>query len=80
MEKYSWMNMFGFIFRKQLYACSPEIRELERQLRRGYYAKTLYAQRLEGEAMKLEDKVSWQDLFLYSFFITWRSFHIDPQF
>ncbi|CAG7834758.1 unnamed protein product [Allacma fusca] len=44
-------------FRKQLHLCSPQIRELERQIRRGYYAKTLYAQRLEGESLQLEEKM-----------------------
>ncbi|CAG7726511.1 unnamed protein product, partial [Allacma fusca] len=43
--------------RKQLHQCSPQIRELEKQIRRGYYAKTLYAQRLEQESFKLEEKV-----------------------
>ncbi|CAL8125771.1 unnamed protein product [Orchesella dallaii] len=48
-------------FRKQLKNCAPEIRELERQIRRAYYAKTLYAQRLEGDALKLEEKVRERD-------------------
>jgi len=46
---------------KQLYACAPEIRDLERELRRAYYAKTLHAQRLEGEGLKLEDKMRQQE-------------------
>jgi len=58
-----------FYSRKQLFACAPEIRELERQLRRGYFAKTNYAQRLEAEALKLEEKVLYNLqtlLFLFS--------------
>ncbi|XP_035701543.1 meiosis-specific nuclear structural protein 1 [Folsomia candida] len=50
-------------FSKQLYACAPEIRELERQLRRGYCAKTLFAQRVENEALKLEDKRKDQETY-----------------
>lgn len=50
--------------RKQLKNCSPEIRELERQIRRSYYAKTLYAQRLEGDALKMEEKTRDYDQYL----------------
>lgn len=54
--------------RKQLLSCAPEIRELEAQLRRAYCGKTLYAQRIENEALRLEEKVSL-DFFNFMGFI-----------